>query len=95
MDKPLIKNNLLVAVIIFIFSVLVYLPSVNNDFVWDDVIEIQKEYHKFKKNSPIQTSIIKESLSKITKKKRSKLKGFLSQRKTKKYKKTKRKAKKK
>ena len=64
MDKPLLKNNLLVAVIIFIFSVLVYLPSVNNDFVWDDVIEIQKEYHKFKKNSFFQSLIPKTSTKK-------------------------------
>jgi len=42
MDKAFINNNLVVAVIIFVFSVLIYLPSFNNDFVWDDVIEIKK-----------------------------------------------------
>ncbi len=51
MDKAFINNNLVVAVIIFFFSVLIYLPSVNNDFVWDDVIKIKREYYKFKNKS--------------------------------------------
>ena len=64
MDKAFINNNLVVAVIIFFFSVLIYLPSVNNDFVWDDVIEIKKEYYKFKNKSFTKSLIPRASKTK-------------------------------
>ena len=64
MEKAFINNNLVVAVIIFVFSVLIYLPSVNNDFVWDDVIEIKKEYYKFKNKSFTKSLIPRASKTK-------------------------------
>ncbi len=65
MDRPLIKNNLVVAAIIFILSVLIYLPSVNNDFVWDDVIQIKKEYYKFQNRSFFKALIPRASKNKL------------------------------
>ncbi len=64
MDKALIKNKFLAAFLIFVVSVLIYLPSMNNDFVWDDVIEIQKEYHKFKNKSFFNSLIPRTSKNK-------------------------------
>jgi len=64
MDKALIKNNLVVAAIIFFFSVLIYLPSFNNDFVWDDIIEIKKEYYKFQNKSFFKSLIPRASKNK-------------------------------
>lgn len=65
MDKPFVKNKFTVAAIIFIFSVLIYLPSVNNDFVWDDVIQIKKEYYKFQNRSFFKSLIPKASKNKL------------------------------
>lgn len=64
MDKALIKNKFLAVFIVFVVSVLIYLPSMNNDFVWDDVIEIQKEYHKFKDRSFFKSLIPRTSKNK-------------------------------
>lgn len=66
MDKAFINNNLLVAVIIFIFSTLLYIPSISHNFVWDDVIQIEKEYHKLKNKSFVK-SLVPNASKKKTK----------------------------
>ncbi|NIP30648.1 MAG: hypothetical protein GTO02_12135 [Candidatus Dadabacteria bacterium] len=51
----------LIGLLVFIFSFLIYLPSLNNSFVWDDVINIQNEYYKFQ-NTNIRSLIIPKNL---------------------------------
>ena len=51
MQISVLKNKYIAALIIFVFSFLIYLPSLRSDFVWDDVIEIKKNYFKFEKTN--------------------------------------------
>lgn len=39
----LISNKLIVAIFLFLISFLVFIPSLGNDFVWDDVSYIEKK----------------------------------------------------
>ncbi|MGH7885326.1 MAG: tetratricopeptide repeat protein [Thermodesulfobacteriota bacterium] len=46
--KNYLSNKWLLGFLIFTFSFLLYAPSLKSDFVWDDVITIEKQYYKFK-----------------------------------------------
>lgn len=41
------NNRIIAGLIIFVFAFLVFAPSLKNDFIWDDVIEIKKQYFKY------------------------------------------------
>lgn len=43
----ILKNPKLSGVIIFILAFIVFAPSVDNDFVWDDVIDIKNQYFRY------------------------------------------------
>ncbi|NIP32224.1 MAG: hypothetical protein GTO02_22910, partial [Candidatus Dadabacteria bacterium] len=45
------KKVLLSAISLFIFSFIVYFPSLSNDFVWDDVALIERSVSKFESGS--------------------------------------------
>jgi len=64
MQSSLFKNRYLAAFILFIFSFLIYLPSLQNNFVWDDVIEIKKNYFKFEKTSLVKSIFPEKSAKK-------------------------------
>jgi len=49
--KGIVYSRKLIAIFIFIFTFLLFTPSLKNDFIWDDVIEIQKQYFKYQKYS--------------------------------------------
>jgi len=52
--NSLIGNRILVSIFLFILSFVVFVPSLSNEFVWDDVSYIQKRGHSlnFSKLSP-------------------------------------------
>ena len=54
-------NIYILGVLVFLVSFLVFLPSINNGFVWDDVINIQNEYYKFK-NSNFKSILIPKKI---------------------------------
>lgn len=61
MQRVFFKNRFLVAIYIFIFSFLLFSPSLKSDFIWDDVIEIKKQYYKFKNVNFTKSLIPKKS----------------------------------
>ncbi|MBI2487789.1 MAG: hypothetical protein HYW01_12775, partial [Deltaproteobacteria bacterium] len=46
--KALINHKALVVVLLFVISFAVFVPSLKNDFVWDDVEAIQENYNSFR-----------------------------------------------
>jgi tetratricopeptide (TPR) repeat protein len=56
----LITNRATAALLLFLISFFLYLPSLRNDFVWDDIEVIQKSYHNFKA-SRINTILFPEA----------------------------------
>ena len=64
MQSGFFKNRYLAALILFIFSFLIYLPSLQHNFVWDDVIEIKKNYFKFEKTSLVKSIFPEKSAKK-------------------------------
>lgn len=56
----LFKNRWIVCALIFLISFLTYAPSLGNEFVWDDVITIEKKYYKFKTSKVASHIIPKE-----------------------------------
>ncbi len=49
--QGLLNNRFIAGLIIFIFAFLIFAPSLKNDFIWDDVIEIKKQYYKYQNYS--------------------------------------------
>lgn len=43
--KSLLGNRIIVSVFLFILSFVVFIPSLSNEFVWDDISYIQKKSH--------------------------------------------------
>ncbi|HSG29916.1 MAG TPA: tetratricopeptide repeat protein [Thermodesulfobacteriota bacterium] len=63
-----LKNSLLViSLIIFISSIIVYLPSLKNDFVWDDEEVIENSHFTFKASSIKDILIPKQNVDKKSK----------------------------
>ncbi len=52
-----LNSRWVLSAIIFVVSFLVYAPSLENDFVWDDVIVIKKQYYNFE-NTKFSNNII-------------------------------------
>lgn len=48
-QSKVLQNRYLAAFIIFVISFLIYLPSLGNGFVWDDVIELRKNYFRLER----------------------------------------------
>jgi tetratricopeptide (TPR) repeat protein len=46
--KDLVNHKALVVVLLFVISFAVFVPSLKNNFVWDDRVAIQKNYHAFR-----------------------------------------------
>lgn len=44
MKQLLVQNKTIAGILIFIFAFLIFTPSLNNDFIWDDVIDIKRQY---------------------------------------------------
>ena len=64
MRSRVFKNKYLTSLIIFVVSFLIYIPSLQNEFVWDDVIEIKKNYFKFERTSLVKSIFPKKSAKK-------------------------------
>lgn len=47
----ILENRYYGAIFIFVLSVCIYIPSLNNGFVWDDVETIENSYYRFKASS--------------------------------------------
>lgn len=45
--KSILSNKPLIALGIFAFTFLLYTPSLNNGFVWDDTIDIERQYNRY------------------------------------------------
>lgn len=58
--KKYTRKRWILAILVFAFSFLVYIPSLGNDFVWDDVINIKKQSYKFEGKSIIKNIIPKD-----------------------------------
>ncbi len=51
------QRALILAFALFIFSFVVYIPSIKSDFVWDDVETIERSYYNLK-NSELISALI-------------------------------------
>ncbi|HWP90972.1 MAG TPA: hypothetical protein VNN20_02075 [Thermodesulfobacteriota bacterium] len=58
--KSILNHKGFVAIFLFFVSFLVFLPSLKNGFVWDDVVVIQQNYNAFKRFHPSSLLIPKD-----------------------------------
>lgn len=56
----ILKKSWVLGLLLFAVSFLIYAPSLGNDFVWDDVINITKQSYKFENKSLFKNLIPKE-----------------------------------
>lgn len=58
----LIQSRVLIAVFLFLVSFIAFVPSLRNDFVWDDIVFIKNRYYSLKASNVNSKLIIRDTL---------------------------------